>query len=129
MEVTQADSINKAPMFFKLFQCIFPFFVIGAGTVITGQSFAGFTMFYIVNCIWYTAIVVKEIPSYSEIWKRVKKTSIRPSKNLTVVLTGALLWVLSIAIIAIYGYLTKPTSFEKQVRNEFLANFSSLFWI
>ena len=109
----------EVPLFFKIFQCIFPFIVIGFGTVLTGDSLPGFGMFYIINWICYTAYVVQEIPAYKEIWRRVKSTSLQPNKDIRQLAIGILLWLASVVIISVYGYYSKPQYFTKQVECDF----------
>lgn len=99
---------DRVPEIFMWVQCILPFFVIGLGTVVFGDSMAGFVLFYLVNCIGYTYYVVNYVPAFEPVWERVKNTNFWPTSDWTKLITGFILAALFCAGPALYGYFTRP---------------------
>ena len=48
-ELIMAKQDSEVPQTYIIIQCVLPFIVIGIGTILTGNSMAGFALFYLVN--------------------------------------------------------------------------------
>ena len=113
------------PMTLKIIQCIFPFCVIGSGTLLSGNHFVGFWAFYVINCIIYPYIMINYTSYYTQVWKRIKLTSLSPTKD-----SGKLYFAIVLAIIfffvsVITGYMGRVSS--KCLNGDILLN-KNLIW-
>lgn len=99
----------EVPLIFKIIQVILPFFVLGGGTLATGNVFVGYWLFYFICCILFPIIVINCTPYYAQVWKRVKNTDYRPTNNIWKLLLAVCLGLMGFACNFSAGFFDKAT--------------------